>query len=120
MNSSMRTRSIVAALVALVVAAIIPITPAAAAPSGEPEATQADAPSGLVLRRDPGAATAFVADASPAATPTAGGSDGFDWSAAALGAGAAFLALGAGAIIVTRRRTVTRARTGMSPSASIS
>jgi hypothetical protein len=112
MNTSMRTRSIAAALVALVVAAAIPIASAAAAPAGEPEATQADAPSGLVLRRDPGEATAFVANASPNAIATHGGTDGFDWGAAALGAGAAFLTLGAAALVVTRKR-------GMSPSASM-
>lgn len=124
MNVSMRS-SIAAALV---VGALIPVASATAAPAGEPQVTQANNPSSVVLRRDASEAAPFVATVGPEATATAGqstiaGSDGFDWGAAAVGAGgalAATLALGATVRLTIRKRSETTQRAGMSPSASTS
>jgi hypothetical protein len=112
MNTSMRTRSIVAVLVA---GAIAPAAPAAASlysPVGEgPQATKKDDSAAIVLRRDGSQATPFVADVSPEAAVSG---DGFDWGDAAIGAGAGLLTValvvgGSGAIAGRRRPTPTPA-----------
>ncbi len=88
MRTSIRNRTIATVLVAGV---LIPAAPAIAAVE-DPFAkdlggTSGSAPSSSVeLRRDASAATPFVAEVGPEAVTAAG--DGFDWSDAAIGAGA--------------------------------
>lgn len=135
MNTSIKTRLPVAALVAVVIAAAGPAAAGAypvpgddgqsAAPSEPtsdsavvtrlPRSESAATPfvadvSTEALRRDPDQATQFVAEAAPEAAPPG---DTFDWGDAAIGAGAALLAAallaaGSGAVRRDRPRSPSR------------
>ena len=95
MRNSLRTRTIVAALVA---AALIPVAPAFAA-TEDPFAKDlggsgSDQASSIVERRDGSQATPFVAEVGPEASSAATTSvadDGFDIGAAAIGVGLGLL-----------------------------
>jgi hypothetical protein len=106
MNTRPRTKSIVT--IGLAVAALSLAAPAAGSVIDPPASTPGHAQqAGIVLHRDGSQAAAFVADLSPqASAPTDG--DGFNWGAAAIGAGAVLLAaalLMGGSSALGRRRT---------------
>jgi ABC-type phosphate transport system substrate-binding protein len=104
-----RTKSIVT--IALAVAALS-AAPAAASVAEPPAATPGhDQQAGTVLHRDGSQAAPFVAALSPEAS-AATDDDGFNWGAAAIGAGAVLLAaalLMRGTSALGRRRTSQRA-----------
>jgi hypothetical protein len=132
MNHSIRAQLSLGAIVAAILIAVLPATAGAFTVSGDghdPAGTEqpAAAPDGAfiprlprsaeaatpfvaevapeALPRDPGQATPFVAEVAPEAVPAG---DGFDWGAAAIGAGAALLAaalLAAGSGAVGRGRS---------------
>jgi hypothetical protein len=139
MNTSMRTRSIVAVLV---VGALAPVAPAAAdtgyeslnavvPPASEPSRAEPGyesvnavvPPASEPSRAEPGYASINAVTGPPTgesttvSSPAGDSADGFHWGDAALGAGAAMaglLAIGAAGLLATRRRA------GMSPSTSTS
>lgn len=115
MSTSIRSKSIVAILVA---AAIAPAAPAVASvyepvTAGYQPARSHDS-SGVTLRRDGSQATPLVADRSPQGTAAG---DGFDWADAAIGAGAGLLGASIamlGSAAVTDRRRASKPPTAVS------
>jgi hypothetical protein len=106
MNTRPRTKSIVT--IGLAVAALSLAAPAAGSVIEPPAATPDHVrQAGIVLHRDGSQAASIGADLAPqASAPTDG--DGFNWGAAAIGAGVALLAaalLMGGSSALGRRRT---------------
>lgn len=102
---------------ALIASLLISAAPAAVSAAPRPEPGSVNTADLIELRRDPQAAVPFVADSSPAiseAAATASG-DGFDWTDAAIGAGAmlALVAVGLAASGAWRRTDRPRTPAGV-------
>jgi hypothetical protein len=107
MNTRPRTKSIVT--IGLAVAALSLAAPAAGSVAEPPAAAPDHAQqAGIVLHRDGSQAASFVADLAPQASASPTDGDGFNWGAAAIGAGVTLLAaalLMGGSSALGRRRT---------------